>query len=186
MSAQEALMAHGDLLLDYTAHLRMMHLWFHGAHHLTSGTGFAGDHVDLFGRIYTEIQDQIDGVIEKSIGLVSEELGDPLKITLKAVELMQGYQTPTGQSATAIALTGLQIERDFLEFCQEMYQTLEANGALTLGLDDMIMANASEHETFVYLLQQRVREAMQSQKPQGVAVTPAAQMAAPAAPAPQG
>ena len=161
MPNQEALLAHADMVMDYLGHLRMMHLWFHGAHHLVSGVSFSGDHVNLFGTIYTEIQDQMDGAIEKFVGLIGEDMGDPLAITSKALEIMQGHQSPAHRSATAIALTGLQIEKDFLALSEEIYGTLKENGALTLGLDDFLMATASAHETFVYLLQQRVREAMQ-------------------------
>ena len=174
MPNQEALVAHADLVMDFLGHLRMMHLWFHGAHHLVSGVSFSGDHANLFGTIYTEIQEQMDGAIEKFVGLIGEDMGDPLAITSKALEAMQTYQSPAHRSATAIAMTGLQIEKDFLGLCEEMYAVLKQNDALTLGLDDFIMATASAHETFVYLLQQRVREAMQQQaQTQGVAPQPA-------------
>ena len=173
MPNQEALMAHADLVMDFLGHLRMMHLWFHGAHHLVSGVSFSGDHVNLFGTIYTEIQEQMDGAIEKFVGLIGEDMGDPLAITSKALEAMQAYQSPAHRSATAIALTGLQLEKDFLNLCEEMYAVLKQNDAMTLGLDDFIMTTASAHETFVYLLQQRVREAMQQQQAaQMAAVTP--------------
>jgi hypothetical protein len=33
-------------------------------------------------------------------------------------------------------------------------------GAMTLGLDDMIMANANVNETHVYLLQQRIKSSL--------------------------
>lgn len=177
MPNQEALLAHADVVMDYLGHLRMMHLWFHGAHHLVSGVSFSGDHVNLFGTIYSEIQDQMDGAIEKFVGLIGEEMGDPLAITSKALEVMQGHQSPAHRSATAIALTGLQIEKDFLALSEEIYGTLKENGALTLGLDDFLMATASAHETFVYLLQQRVREAMQQQA--GAQMVPPAATATP-------
>jgi DNA-binding ferritin-like protein len=174
MPNQEALVAHADLVMDFLGHLRMMHLWFHGAHHLVSGVSFSGDHANLFGTIYTEIQEQMDGAIEKFVGLIGEDMGDPLAITSKALGAMQTYQSPAHRSATAIAMTGLQIEKDFLGLCEEMYAVLKQNDALTLGLDDFIMATASAHETFVYLLQQRVREAMQQQaQTQGMAPQPA-------------
>lgn len=179
MANPEALAAHADMIIEYLGHMRMMHLWFHGAHHLVSGVSFSGDHVNLFGTIYSEIQDQMDGAIEKFIGLVGEQMGDPLAITAKALELMQGHPSPVGRSATAIALTGLQIEKDFLALAEEFYSVLKETDALTLGLDDFIMATASAHETFVYLLQQRVREAMQAQATQMVAG------AAPVLPVPQ-
>lgn len=170
MPNQEALMANAELVMNYLGHLRMMHLWFHGAHHLVSGVSFSGDHVSLFGTIYLEIQEQIDGAIEKFVGLIGEDMGDPLAITTKALEVMHGYQSPAHRSATAIALTGLQIEKDFLSLSEEIYATLKQSDALSLGLDDFFMATASAHETFVYLLQQRVREAMQGQaQTQGMA-----------------
>ena len=162
----EALMAHVDRVVAFLGYLRMMHLWFHGAHHLVSGESFSGDHVNLFGTIYTEIQEQMDGAIEKFVGLIGEDMGDPLTITAKALEAMQRYASPAHHSATAIAFTGLQIEKDFLALCEELYAVLKQNGAMTLGLDDFLMTTASAHETFVYLLKQRVREAMQQQQPQ--------------------
>lgn len=145
------------IMLEYCGFLRMIHLWFHGAHHLTSGQSFAGDHVNLYGKIYTEVQDQVDGAIEKSIGLFGEECGDPIEVTKKALEIMLEYPSPIEQSPAGIAAVGLQIERDYLEFSKALYEGLKKSGDLSLGLDDFIMANSNAHETFVYLLQRRVK-----------------------------
>ena len=38
-------------LVNYVGSLRALQLWFHSAHVLAKGTGFAGDHVDLYGRM---------------------------------------------------------------------------------------------------------------------------------------
>ena len=43
------------LLAEYLGCVRALGLWFHGAHQLTKGSGFAGDHVDLYGKIYEEL-----------------------------------------------------------------------------------------------------------------------------------
>lgn len=145
------------LMIEYCGFLRMIHLWFHGAHHLTSGTGFAGDHVNLYGTIYLQVQEQVDGAIEKSIGLFGEECGDPTAITKKALEIMMEYPSPAEQNDVGIAATGLQIEKDYLALSREVYDMLESSGDLSLGLDDFIMANANAHETNVYLLQQRAK-----------------------------
>lgn len=148
------------MMIEYCGFLRMIHLWFHGAHHLTHGVAFSGDHVNLYGKIYAEVQDQADGAIEKSIGLFGQECGDPLALTGKALQIMEEYASPVEQNSAGIAAMGLQIERDFLEFSRTLYDALEESGDLTLGLDDFIMANANTHETYVYLLQQRVRSEM--------------------------
>jgi len=143
------------LMIEYCGFLRMIHLWFHGAHHLTKGTGFAGDHVNLYGTIYLQVQEQVDGAIEKSVGLFGDECGDPVAITKKALEIMMQYPSPSDQNPTSIAAAGLQIEKDYLELSREIYDALSDSGDLSLGLDDFIMANANAHETFVYLLKRR-------------------------------
>jgi hypothetical protein len=48
------------------------------------------------------------------------------------------------------------VEKDFLKFSQEAYNCFEDEGKLTLGLDDMVMAIASQREESVYLLQQKL------------------------------
>jgi hypothetical protein len=149
-----------ELMLEYVGFMRMMQLWFHGAHHLTRGTSFAGDHVNLYGTIYQAVEDQIDGAIEKAIGLFGDQWGCPLYITDKALEIMMEYPSPLELKSAGQAAVGLQIEKDFLKFSQNLYDELKRMRAMTLGLDDMIMANANAHETHVYLLQQRIKSAL--------------------------
>jgi len=148
------------MVLEYVGFMRAMQLWFHGAHHLTRGTGFSGDHVNLYGRIYQAIGEQIDGAIEKAIGLFGDELGCPLHITEKALEIMSEYPSPIEMRVTTQAAAGLQMEKDFLKFSQNFYNALKQAGAMTLGLDDMIMANANAHEGHVYHLQQRIKSSL--------------------------
>ena len=142
MIVREIIVEYGSanlLMLEYVGFMRMIHLWFHGAHHLTRGSSFSGDHVNLYGVIYLAVQQQIDGAIEKAIGLFGDECGDPMNVTKKV---------------------GLQIEKDFLQFSKNIYDEMKSSGELTLGLDDFIMATANAHETNVYLLQQRTRDEM--------------------------
>lgn len=148
------------MVLEYVGFMRAMQLWFHGAHHLTRGQSFSGDHVNLYGRIYQTIEDQIDGVIEKAIGLFGDELGCPLHITEKALEIMSEYPSPIEMNSSGLGAIGLQLEKDFLKFSQNFYNSLKNSGAMTLGLDDMIMATANAHETHVYLLQQRIKSTL--------------------------
>jgi len=148
------------MMMEYIGFMRMMQLWFHGAHHLTRGVSFSGDHVNLYGKIYQTIQDQIDGAIEKGIGLFGDECGCPLHLTEKSLEIMSEYPSPIELKAPAQAAIGLQIEKDFLKFSQAFYDELKRMGAMTLGLDDMIMANANVNETHVYLLQQRIKSSL--------------------------
>jgi len=163
MMVREIFVEYGSanlLMLEYVGFIRMMHLWFHGAHHLTRGSSFSGDHVNLYGAIYLAVQQQIDGAIEKAIGLFGDECGDPMIVTEKALEIMSEYPSPAELPAPGIAAVGLQIEKDFLQFSKSIYDEMKSSGELTLGLDDFIMATANAHETNVYLLQQRTRDEM--------------------------
>jgi len=147
-------------ILEYISFLRMMELWFHGAHHLTRGDSFSGDHVNLYGKIYGAIGDQVDPAVEKGIGLFGDECGDPMMITAQATMIMSEYPSPRELPPAGIAAIGFQIEKDFLKFSQSIYESLKQSGAMTLGLDDMIMANANAHEGHVYLLQQRIKRSL--------------------------
>jgi hypothetical protein len=116
--------------------------------------------VNLYGKIYQAIGDQVDPAVEKGIGLFGDECGDPMMITARAAMIMSEYPSPRELNAPSIAAIGLQIEKDFLGFSQNIYDALEKMGAMTLGLDDMIMANANAHEGHVYLLQQRIKSSL--------------------------
>ena len=148
------------LMVEYLGFMRAIQLWFHGAHHLTRGMSFGGDHVNIYGRIYTDVEAQIDGGIEKAIGIFGDKAGCPIMITSVALGIMNEYGTPLDMPVQSIAAIGLEIEKDFLKFSQNLYDTLKRLNMMTLGLDDMIMANANAHETFVYLLQQRLKSDM--------------------------
>lgn len=145
------------MIQEYIGFLRMMELWYHGAHHLIRGDSFSGDHVNLYGKIYPAIGLQVDPAVEKGIGLFGDECGDPMMITAQAVLIMSEYPSPRELSGASVAAVGLQIEKDFLKFSQNIYNELKRAGAMTLGLDDMIMANANAHEGYAYLLKQRIK-----------------------------
>ena len=152
-----------EMLVHYLGMLRGMQLWFHGAHVLTKGAGFSGDHAFLYDKIYTEIQEEMDGAIEKVVGLTQNEmLACPAKITDLAMAVLEHYPTPAGASCLMIASVGLQIIRDYLEGLELLYRDLKQSDELSLGLDDFIMTSANTHEGYVYLLQQRVK--MESEK----------------------
>lgn len=145
-------------MIELAGRLRAMYIWFHGAHHLTKGTGFSGDHAELYGKIYPAIGGMIDGTVEKAMGLTEcEGVACPMTITTCALEHLSTYQSPVDCNALSIAVNGKQIVADHLVFLDGTYKVLKSQKLMTLGLDDFIMAQANEFETFVYLLNQRVK-----------------------------
>ena len=136
---------------------RAMIAWYHAAHHVTKGTGFGGDHVNIYGEIYTQLDDDLDMIVEKGIGLTGNEtLADPVSsLSLAATKLAQ-YPAAANQSAETIAQHAFAISKEYIAFIESIYKQFEACG-MSLGLDDLLQGLANQYETYVYLLQQRSR-----------------------------
>jgi len=147
-----------EIMMQYLAYTRAVHIWFHGAHHCVRGVSFSGDHVNLFGKIYEEVQDSYDGAAEKAVGIFDESVADPCSVTTMAAHVMSKYTSPCSLSSAGIAMVGLKMVKDYLSFVEHAFNTLEDSGELTLGLNDFLAASANNLETYVYLLKQRVKE----------------------------
>lgn len=148
-----------ELMFEAPAWLRAIHLWFHAAHHVTRGAGFAGDHGELYDRIYTEVQDEIDGAIEKVVGVTGDQsMACPKCLTGHAAKIIDRYHSPAELKSRDIAKEGLKMIEDYLIFINNAFKNLESKGMLTLGMNDQWAASANTHETYAYLLTQRARE----------------------------
>ena len=123
-------------LINYVGSLRALQLWFHSAHILAKGTGFAGDHVHLYGEIYNQITEEIDTAIEKAVGITNDEVvGCPRVITYKALEALMDYPVPTNATALKIALSALALVKSYLAYVEHMFAELEEADELSLGLN---------------------------------------------------
>jgi len=145
----------GKYLFTYASYLRAGYVWFHAAHHLTRGLSFSGDHAILYDKIYTTLLEMIDAAIERGIGLVGPHVACPLQLSIAATQIITCYPSPSEVSSTAIAATGHAMMLDMIKFIEQMNQCLDDAGCLTLGLSDLLAADANTLEGFVYLLKQR-------------------------------
>lgn len=135
----------------YIASLRAMALIHQHNHWTTKGVSFYGDHL-LFERLYNSALEDLDLAAEKFMGLFGPEcLTYSLQAGLLNKVLMK-YESVEG-SPVEMSLT---VEKDFIKFSKDAYDCFEKEGKLSLGLDDMIMAIASQREESVYLLQQNL------------------------------
>ena len=147
-----------EVLGAYLGFLRAYHLWMHGAHNVTKGPSFAGDHVELYGKIYNEVQDAIDGVIEKGVGVYQDEsIACPMRIVEDAMLILNEWESPSGLPAERIATLALEYTRHLVKIDEGTAQVLEEMGVLSYGMDNMFGDLADTHETYIYLLQQRVK-----------------------------
>lgn len=144
-----------NYMFSQICYMRAIHLWFHGAHHVTRGSSFSGDHSFLYDKIYTGVDEAIDGVIEKAIGLCGADIACPSHIATGAAQVVCSYPSPNKLNSTGIAAAGMAIIKDFIEFLECMNKELDECGSLTLGLSDQLAAIANDHEGYYYLLKQR-------------------------------
>ena len=139
--------------------------WFHAAHHVTKGTGFGGDHVNLYGEIYTTLDEDLDGIVEKGIGLTGDEtLADPVSSLSMAAGLLAQQPASANQDAETIACNAFEVIKYYVKAIEGIYSQFEACG-MSLGLDDLLQGLANQYETYVYLLQQRSRTVSLNKSP---------------------
>ena len=148
-----------DALLSYIGCTKGLHTWFHSAHHVTKGVGFAGDHVNLYGEIYAGISEDFDKLVEKSIMVAdSEDVACPMMITEISAKVLSQYETPAGRGADAIAGIGLEYMRNHIANLTQLHDILKSCGALSLGMEDYLASAANQYEGYLYLLSQRVKK----------------------------
>jgi len=148
-----------EVISAYVGFIRAYHLWMHGAHNVAKGPAFAGDHVTLYGHIYTEVQDQIDKVIEKGVGVYQEEsIACPMQIIENAAIAMEQWESPANQHAERIAELALIYTKLLVKCGEGTVQMLGELDALSLGMENMLADLTDLHEGYVYLLQQRNKD----------------------------
>lgn len=133
----------------YVASLKAIALIHTHNHWTAKGIAFYSDHL-LFERIYNDILKNLDMAAEKFIGLFGTSVLDYETQADLLHRVLLKYKN-LEEIPVEIAL---KVEKDFLKFSQEAYNTFEDEGVLTLGLDDALCAISSKHEEVCYLLQQ--------------------------------
>lgn len=138
-----------DLLNYYVGFLRLVYFVHQNAHWKCKCSSFYANHL-MFQRLYEDAQARVDTAAEKLIGILGvdalEEEEHAVLIAKNAKKYVTGDHSYVQGS--------LDVENDFIKLSQKVYDEVKENGDMTLGLDDMIMANASLAETAVYLLKQ--------------------------------
>jgi DNA-binding ferritin-like protein len=122
-------------------------------HWQVKGSQFYGDHL-MLERIYEgKIDEQIDTLAEKMVCLFGSDIIDnPM--------LLQSFNNSV-ESCKSVSKCPIQRTLRCLQMLQAQFNHTYSIGTntkqITLGMDDYLMATANEQETFIYLLQQRLR-----------------------------
>ena len=141
------------LLVGLLGFLRALKWNYWNSHWMVSGEPYYGDHL-LFERLYsTVIDDQIDTLAEKIVAYDPSILREG---TMRSAfnSFLDKYQREFARSPVQ---RGIAMERKCKKSIKTVYEELKSSGCLSLGMDDFLMATASERETAFYLLNQRAR-----------------------------
>lgn len=131
------------------AHLLAQYHLFYQGHWLAAGTGFYSDH-QLFERLYGNVRAEIDQLVERAVGMWGEE------VVHNPGDLHQVVAHLLGEWSVLPVLEGAcESEHQFQGKIKALYECLDENGKLTLGLEDLLSAMASKHEEHCYLLERR-------------------------------
>jgi DNA-binding ferritin-like protein len=128
--------------------LRAQYLLYHTLHWQAKGDPAYGNHL-LFQRLYEANVEQIDSLAEKMVGMYgnhSVDLPEQLEVMQKLCASWCKIEDPHQR--------GLKSEEVLQATLKKVYDHMKESEELTLGMDDYLMATASEHDTNMYLLQQ--------------------------------
>lgn len=136
------------LLGNLLALLRAQSLSYQTSHWQATGPNSYGNHL-LFARLYESVGDQIDQLAEKMVGYLGVEAVG-LEGQAEKIAGLCGHweQVPCHHER------GILSEFEAQSEIRAAYDGIKKAGAMTLGLDDWLMATASAHEENTYLLQQ--------------------------------
>lgn len=141
-----------ELLQILLGAMRAMHWNYWTSHWQVAGSSFYGDHL-MFARMYEALEEEIDTLAEKLVGFFGSDSVDGCSQMNWASSFIRSwsvYRCPYCR--------GLRSEKELQSLLSSFYDKLKKGQAMSLGLDDYIMATASSHETNIYLLQQRLKQ----------------------------
>jgi DNA-binding ferritin-like protein len=134
-------------LLSVTRALAQLHQTHHWQ---ASGNTFYGDHL-LFERIYSDTSDEIDKIAERLVGLSTNDMVDTKTVASQTLRVLEQMFVEAEDSATC----SLNAEKVYVKFLSDVSNSLESQGLLTYGVDNLLADMADKHEEHIYLLTQR-------------------------------
>lgn len=147
-SAQVAMSEEACKLLSlYVAFTRALYL-LHQQNHWEAMS--YDDHL-LFQRLYEDAQEIADDAAERVMGLCGK-----IEFDGKESVIVQKF-LPKEKTLHGLIESSLGIEKAFQAICKKVYDFLKDKEMMTLGLDDLIMGQASDSEVHLYLLQQALK-----------------------------
>lgn len=149
-----------EYMQGYLVNLKAIKMWMHSAHHVAKGKGFLSDHNDLYGKMYTQLSDHFDILVEKTIGLTGqEEIACPVILSEGAAHTLKShYSSPVNKNSEEIVGDGIVYVANLINSLSSLYEHVKGSGHMTLGMEDTLTSMANEYENYLYFLGQRYKE----------------------------
>jgi DNA-binding ferritin-like protein len=139
-------------LAVWLAFMRALTMIHHSHHWQIMGKPFYGDH-QLLKQLYEAVQDEIDKVGEKIVGLDSPALTN----YFLQIDHMRAFMEKVSDKKKSPLLVSLLSEFVFIQVGELVSKRLQEAGLFTSGLANMMGDILDRHETHVYLLKQRLQ-----------------------------
>lgn len=146
---------HMAQLLSFTRALAAMYQHMHWK---TSGPTYYGDHL-LYERLYGNVDSEIDGIAEKTIGLFDDDKAINPVEDLETTSDFVSSITSSDASPEEFPKLAIAAEKKFAEAITMTLEALREDGMPMDGVENMLQGVVDLHESHLYLLQQRTRTA---------------------------
>lgn len=140
------------ILVELLGGLQALQELHKNVHWTAHGESFYGDHL-LYQRLYENLDSEIDALAEKIVAYFDEEAVEPVRL----LEYTQRYVVQWRTASECVVEQSLIAERELQDMISRTYDLISGQQEMSLGLDDFLMAMANDHETHIYLIQQKVR-----------------------------
>lgn len=139
------------MLLPIIVHLRAMQLYTHHAHNLCARIVFQQDH-DFFGEVYSALDGEYDGVVERQIGLFGEDKLDLTAIIVQVHSKLKGLPTVGVKENKVFYTQLLEMEKQLLSAIQAVI-----NAGVSEGTRQMLGDICDRSEVRQYKIKQRLK-----------------------------
>lgn len=147
-------------LCTLLAVLRAQSVSYHTSHWQAQGSSFYGDHL-LFQRLYEAVEKEVDSLAEKIAGYLGAEV-----LSQSSQTRLIAFYATLWEDISGHYERGLKSEEVLQKELKDAYDRIKSAGAMTLGLDDFLMALANSHDSHIYLQQQALGVVDKSAKSQ--------------------
>lgn len=129
---------------------------FQSHHWQSRSPNFFGDH-GMYSEAYGKVQEQIDGLAERAVGLGGYALVQAVYLTEMTSVLTSALYDGSRASLSVeqMAETSLRATATVIEAIAMTLSSLSSRGRLTVGLENLLQTYADEQEQLAYFFRQR-------------------------------